>query len=302
MNQLSRGTVLAAATILGLVTATLVYVYLSKQRLQINPNTTVVVASKNIQPGTTITSDMLRLDSVPKEKVPAGTATDIDQVLDEVAKYGIRPGQPLSALNVCPKNRLSYVIPPYMRAVSVAVDPVIGVGGFLKPGDRVDVVATFAQNDASVTKTILQDVMLLAVGPDLSNADPNKAADQKPQIHATLAVMPLDAERLILADQRGKLRLALRRPDDPSTVSLKGVNGCQVIGAIPPDNPAKQQKQPVQKVAVTTPQPVFRDRPIMPVSPVKITELPNTARLAVEQSHTVQVVRGAKIEQVSVSE
>ncbi|HEY3297498.1 MAG TPA: Flp pilus assembly protein CpaB, partial [Armatimonadota bacterium] len=212
--------------------------------------------------------------------------------------------------NVTPKNRLAYVIPPFMRAVTVAVDPVVGVGGFLKAGDHVDVVATFVQNDASVTKTVLQDVLLLAAGTDLNGTsnNPNQAADQKPQGHATLAVMPPEAERLILADMRGKLRLTLRRPDDISFVSAKGVTGREVIGRVPADNPVLQT-MPRFDIASTRAQatkhaseaaknvPLFAQMQFPPARMQKAS----VPIMPISDAKTIQIVRGAKIEQVEVA-
>src|SRR5690606_36281457 len=103
---------------------------------------------------------------------------------------------------------LTFSIPPDKRAVSVGVNEVIGVAGFVKPGDRVDVLATFDRNFSGqdMTTTILQDVQVLATAQE-TESDPEKA---EVTTTVTLAVSLDEAERLTLAEERGTLRLVLR--------------------------------------------------------------------------------------------
>jgi CDP-diacylglycerol--glycerol-3-phosphate 3-phosphatidyltransferase len=92
------------------------------------------------------------------------------------------------------------------------------------------------------TKTVLQDVELLAIGSEVIQEDPESPrgtakAETRTQPTATLAVMSFDAEKLVFADSRGKVRLALRRSDDKAFVSAKGVTGRAVMGYVPSDAP-----------------------------------------------------------------
>ena len=295
MRQITKGKVLALALVLAAVTAFLVYYYLAKQDRMARLNSPIVVAAKEIPRGTVISEEMLRVASVPRDAVQPGTATATEMVVGRVANDRFGEGEPMSMEGTLPRNRLSYVIPPLMRAVTVALDPIIGVGGFLKPGDHVDVVATFNINDGTVTKTVLQDVELLATGAELI-ADDSGGKDAKPttQPNATLAVLPMDAEKLILAESKGKLRLTLRRPDDVSFVATRGVTGRSLIGSVPADSPQPRSSyspMPYQ------PTPALASAPASPP-----TMAPQPLPLPVKLEKTVMVIRGTKVEEAVVQE
>src|SRR5690606_27035208 len=128
------------------------------------------------------------------------TAADIvagEQVLwSRLLPKGVVPG-------------LAYNIPNDKRAVTVAVNEVIGVAGFIKPGDRVDVIATFAY-DPPLTTTILQTVIVLAIAQDMaSEVEPAAVVSTS----VTFALTPNQAARLVLAESMGSIRLSLRPPD-----------------------------------------------------------------------------------------
>jgi pilus assembly protein CpaB len=194
------------------------------------------------------------------------------------------------------------MVPAFMRAVTVALDPIIGVGGFLKPGDHVDVVATFEVNDGTVTKTVLQNVELLATGSEVTaeeiNPKTGRMTGSKAQPNATLAVLPTDAEKLILAESKGKLRLTLRRPDDVSFTRMKGVTGRDVIGVVPPDAPEKPVDNLLQAtLAGSVGQPVAVQQPTAPApaAPAKAGSKPAAGK-------RIQIIRGAEVEETVVPE
>ena len=133
------------------------------------------------------------------------------------------------------------VIPDGMRAVSVKVDEVIGVAGFVLPGTRVDVLATFGDRDAAITRVILQNVEALAAG---QTTQPD--AQGKPQTVPviTLLVSPEEAEDLTLAATQGQIQLALRGTLDQQSVRTDGSRvGGLVRGAT---------AEPVRRVAAST--------------------------------------------------
>lgn len=305
MNHIPKGKVLLLAVFLALVASSLVYVFLSKQHVDASSDIPVLVATRAIPSGVAIDTSMLRVREMKKNEMPTGAVVDTTVALGQVTKAPMGAGEIILASNLTPNDRLSYIVPPMMRAVTVALDPIIGVGGFLKPGDHVDVIATFALYDSTVTKTVLQDVMLLATGPDIEKAtknDENINSEQK-QVHATLAVLPADAERLILADSKGKLRLSLRRPDDPSHVRTRGITGRDMIGVIPTDIPKTIPSAllPVMsEPAKSLPQPspvsarVIRqsDRPMSTAA----AGAPVVQMKTAEKVKTIQVIRGSKVE------
>jgi pilus assembly protein CpaB len=115
-------------------------------------------------------------------------------------------------------STLAAVVGENMRAVSVRVNDVVGVGGFLLPGNRVDVVAAYRDRQDMLSETVVQNVKVLAI-------DQTAASDKNEPVvvrAVTLEVTPNDAEKLILAEQRGSIQLALRNPLD-ETVTKKVV-------------------------------------------------------------------------------
>jgi pilus assembly protein CpaB len=239
---------------------------------------------------------LLDVRNLPRRELSGKTLGSLQEVIGMVTVKDIGTGAPVTRDSVSQKYRLSQIVKPSMRAVTVSIDPIIGVGGFLKAGDRVDVIATFNVNNGTITKTVLQDVELIAIGPEAieeeETVDPNtgrNGARPKPQTNATLAVFPSDAEKLVLAESKGRLRLSLRRPDDRSYVATPGVTGRGVLGIVPSDVPEK--RQPVVRVSSGGPRPtpLMMQQPIMPLP-------------AAAQGKTVQVVRGTQVEDTPVPE
>ncbi len=306
MNRMSRNRVLAAAFCLGLVTAILVYAFLQNQAKQAKAEASVVAARQDIPARTIIEQGMVEIRSFPRQALPPAAAPDVESVVGMVAVSPIKARQPISMRAVAPKGAalgLSYAVPLFMRAVTVAVDPIIGVAGFLKPGDHVDVVATFNVNKGTVTKTVLQDVELLATGSQVveEEIDPStgKPAKPKAQPNATLAVTPTEAEKLILAESKGKLRLTLRSAGDTAFVASKGVTSRALLGVVPPDVPEKAAGAGGATTrTASAPQPLIREpapapwamRPLIPGSAG-----PGTGK-------RVQIVRGTKVEDALVGD
>lgn len=310
MAGISRKSYIAAAVCLALVTAALVYVYMSRIERAASAPVQVVTAAESIAPETLIKPEMLKTQKLPKSKVPPGAYTNTEPLVGKtVALTQIEQGAPIAQGMVGPAHRLSYRVPPFMRAVTVALDPIIGVGGFIKPGDRVDVVATFTVDKGSIAKTVLQDVELLATGSQLvaQEVEPETGKEAKSQAvpNATLAVMPSDAEKLILAEARGKLRLTLRGADDTSYTVSKGITSRALLGPVPPDVAERAEPSaaaPSTKVATTkkASQPVAGGPlpgtwvggfgPPEPVAPIPPPVL----------GKTIQVIRGSQVEETVV--
>lgn len=297
MNTKPKERILLLAILLGVAAAVMIWTLLrSTSGPPASTETQVVAAASNVPSGTVLTADKLQIRSFPTNALPPGAAVSKETVVGKVAQTDIKAGQPISANNLVAKDRMSYVIPKYMRAVTVGLDPVIGVGGFLKPGDRVDVIATFEMNSNSYAKTVLQNVTLLAIGAQ-SEEGGNVSADKvtsRAQPTATLAVTPTDAEKLILADAKGKLRLALRSSEDMAITPRKPVSAQAVMGVA--QAPQTQTARP--------PQPTLSYGPVMPPAPVSFgsDSLPRMAPAAVSTGKTIMIVRGTATEEAVVSE
>lgn len=309
MSRVPRNAIIAAALAMGVLAAFLAYSYMSKPAPsgEGEGKIQIVAAGKSIATGAILTEDMMRMQTVPQSALPADAVSDPQAVLGKVAMRDIKPGEPLAMGALSEKSRLSHMIPMYMRAVTVAVDPIIGVGGYLEPGDHVDVIATYNVNDGSIAKTVLQDVQLIAIGSEVveekatESADAEKAAP-KTQTNATLAVMPTAAEKLVLAESRGKLRLVLRRSDDQTFVETKGVTTRALFGIVQPDSPKS-----VTTAAARPPAPVVR-----PAPPVAVPSLPplDYGRYEIKPhaptetqgppKKIIEIIRGTKTEEVTV--
>src|SRR5438309_903792 len=209
-------------------TTVVAYLFLTRQQVQAldkenkgATQTMVVVARQEIRPlqllrGNWFAVKQVRADGVPRDAV--ATPADLN---GKVALVTMAPGQMVTERQVAtkgPELGMAYAVRPPRRAVTVALDPIIGVAGFPKPGNHVDVLATFTTDRGMVTRTVLQDVEILALGAEIQPVSKDRKAEKQAeaaqQPTATLAVLPPEAEKLILAESRGKLRLALRSVDD----------------------------------------------------------------------------------------
>jgi pilus assembly protein CpaB len=149
---------------------------------------------------------------------------------------------------------LPSLIPPGMRAVSVRVNDVVSVAGFVVPGTRVDVLLTGNPTGANQeqTTTVLENVAVIATGPTLA-----RTPSGEPQISAviTLLVSPDDAQKLTLAQAQGRIQLSLRNPLDTRQQDLLAVNADNLYKGIPAKAPAASPKIQVKRSAAQAPQP-----------------------------------------------
>jgi pilus assembly protein CpaB len=182
--------------------------------------TGVVVAATEIPFGTKILATHVKMVYWPKDNVPQGIVSDPALVIGKVANQKILPDEPVlagRAINMGGGSSLAALIEPGMRAVTVRVNDVIGVAGFLLPGNRVDVLATREENKRARTRTLLQDLKVLAV-------DQTAAADKdKPSVvrAVTLEMLPQEAEQLVAATEEGSVQLALRNPEDVALLTSR---------------------------------------------------------------------------------
>jgi pilus assembly protein CpaB len=199
------------------------------------PTKPVVVAAVDLQVGAEIAKDDVRIIQWPANAVPAQAMSDPSQVIGRGLVMPMIQNEPFLDLKLASKEAgagLPPAIPPGLRAVSVKVNEVIGVAGYVLPGTRVDVVATVSptQNSIDMTsKVILTNVQVLAAGTKIER----DAKDNKPipVSVVTLLVDPGQAERLTLASTEGKIQLALRNPLDKETPATPGIRPAALLGA-----------------------------------------------------------------------
>jgi pilus assembly protein CpaB len=196
--------------------------------------TSVVVARASVPLAASLTREHLDTVEWPNRLVPSGTLRSVDQAVGRVVRRPLAPGEPIlevALFETGTSGGLRAVIDKTRRAVSVKVDNVIGVAGFVTPGARVDVLATLRRVDHSralpYSKIILQNIRVLAVDQKLEEA---KSGDPELVSVVTLEVEPMQAEHLIYAAHEGRLQLAMRSPGDDENVALVSVGVGDVLG------------------------------------------------------------------------
>ena len=216
------------------------------------PGVDVIVASNDIQVGARIEEHDVRTVKYPASALPAGTYSARSKVMGRGVILPIAKGEFILPSKLAPENAgsgLPSLIPPGMRAVSVRVNEVVSVAGFVGPGTRVDILLTGTPNGGSEpqTTTVLQNVAVIAAGQRLER---NAAGDAQNTPVITLLVSPDDAERLTLASSEGHIQLALRNPldtrqDEVAAANAKGLYKGGTPLAAPPTvhpRPVKLQK------------------------------------------------------------
>jgi pilus assembly protein CpaB len=207
----------ALALALGAFVSLLVYNNLqSKNRSGNEGGVDVIVAANDIQVGTKVEMHDVRTAKFPPTELPQGVYGKASQVLGRGVVVPIAKGEFILPSKLAPENAgsgLPSLIPPGMRAISVRVNDVISIAGFVVPGTRVDVLLTGtpAASNEPQTTTVLQNVAVIAAGHTLERAATGEAQNT-PVI--TLLVSPDDAQRLTLASAEGHIQLALRNPLD----------------------------------------------------------------------------------------
>ena len=219
---------LVVAGVLGLGAATTVYSLMNKKGSPITivaAEVRMVVAKHAIVPGQTISTDDLTSISVTGKKTPGGTFAAPADVAGRVALMPIAENQPVLASLLADPNAgagLQALLPDGTRAITVQVDEVSGVGGLLVPGCRVDLLTSLhsAGPDSLITRTLVQDVKVIAVGQSLAAP----SADGGIPRSVTMVVTPLQAEMIELASNVGRPRLILRSGADHNIISSEGLS------------------------------------------------------------------------------
>jgi len=189
----------------------------------------VVVTATDLTFGTKLDRAMLRTVRYPKDAVPNGAYTSMDSVLGQTTKVFMSAREPVTAIKLSSRGGgLSMLVRPSMRAASLDVNQVSGVSGFVLPGDRVDVLVTVDprnMNEDAVTRTVLQNIEVLAAGQKTEQKDNKPITVQS----VTLLVDPDGAETLTLALHEGKIHLVLRNPDDQEVVRVASLSTRQML-------------------------------------------------------------------------
>ncbi len=201
--------------------------------------TAVVVAAMEVPFGTAIEARHVKLITVPQGTPLGNHFASLAEIEGLVATQKALPDEVLLKERFTKTgagSTLAALIRPDMRAMTVRVDDVVGVAGFLLPGNRVDVVAArkLQGSDRAITETILFDINVLAVD-QTSSQDKNDPVVVRA---VTLEMTPQQAEVLVRAREEGRIQLTLRNPTDDAQPQL----------AAGPPEPAPPPAPPVRKV------------------------------------------------------
>jgi pilus assembly protein CpaB len=240
MNRKKLLVALVVAGITGLAASMLTFNYLKRPMPAVaaeQPATgTVVVATAPLPLGTFLTEQHVKVVAWSAGTLPTGFFATEKDVVGRGLIVDVAANEPILATKLAPEGAgggLPVVIPEGKRAVSVKVDEVVGVAGFVLPGTRVDVIVTLdPETEGEVekpatTRVILQNVQVIASGQKIE-----KDEEGKPQTVTviTLLVTPEESEKLTLASTEGKIQMALRNAMDMDSVATFGVHAAELVG------------------------------------------------------------------------
>ncbi len=283
--------VLAGALLFGLLAAVTVSRYLSSAKGYSKDLRQVAVAKVAIPIGTKIVVDQVMVVPFPKDSTPDGSFETAEKLAGRVAVTNINPREPITEARLAPEGTaggLSAVIPEGYRAMTVKVDDVVGISGFIMPGTLVDVVVTIDPGDRGsqdpISKIVLQNIKVLANGQNIDKPESERETSSVKAV--TLQVTPEQAEKLALASTEGKLQLVMRNSIDQGDEQTPGVNKRGLLGgerAMPAPEPGSlKSEQPKPE-----PKPVRRHR-----AAVKL--VPATAPAPQAPRASVEIIEGAK--------
>jgi pilus assembly protein CpaB len=218
---------------------------------------TVVVASRAMPIGTELTEHDLKVVGWPAGSMVPGSIATIADVVNLGLIVSVLENEPITTSKLASRETgagLPPAIPSGMRAISIKVDDVIGVSGFVAPGNRVDLVVTIRREGDSMTRTVASNVQVLTAG---TRRDQTRTqTDAKGTSVVTLMVSPADAERIALAQSEGQIMLVLRNPLDDQPTVTSGIKTAELMGQLePPPPPAPVVKAPAPRRAVAPPPP-----------------------------------------------
>jgi len=219
------------------------------------PGADVLVAANDLSIGSKVEDKDVRVVRFPAADLPANCYHQKASVIGRGVILPIAKGEFFLPSKLAGENAgsgLTMLIPPGMRAVSVRVNEVIGVAGFVVPGTRVDVLLTGnpSGNGQEQTNTVLQNVAVVASGQKLER---NSAGQPQVAPVITLLVSPDDAQKLTLAQNQGKITLTLRSPLDTKQTDQGAVRADSLYKGVA--SPAPPAPRPKEKHVAVTPAP-----------------------------------------------
>jgi pilus assembly protein CpaB len=195
----------------------------------------VVVAAQNIPRGDMIRAGLVRTRNYPKDMVPAGAITTVQDAIDRAVFIPLISDEPVLDTKLAPRGAgrgMAALIPQGMRAFTIHTPSVAsGVAGFILPGNKVDVLLTLDSKGSSVTTTLLQNLEILAVDQRIDAPAENKVDASSNQLRSvTLLVTPDQAAKLDLGQAKGALHLSLRNLEDDQAAVTSPARLADLLG------------------------------------------------------------------------
>jgi pilus assembly protein CpaB len=213
----------------------------------------IVVSAGNLPWGTKIKPEMIKMAPYLRESLPVGYFSSTIDLKDRVIISSLKLNEPITEAKLAPTSvktgGVSAVLKPGMRAIAVKGDKIIGISGFINPGNRVDVIVTVEEPKTKKIKSkiFLEDTAVLATGTQIEK---NEKGEPMPVDVYTLEVNPEQAEKVALAASEGRLQFALRGVTDTEDLLTKGATIPELLAyqmwsdqkKIAPKNPVDSNK------------------------------------------------------------
>jgi pilus assembly protein CpaB len=261
MNRNTRTLVVVAVAVVLAAVASF-GVYRAVERIPVREvevaHHSAVVAKRNLPLGTLVTKEDVKLVPWPSADPLPGGFQKVEDVVDRGLIVPVLENEPLAESKLAAAEAgagLPPTIPAGMRAISVKVNEVIGVAGFTVPGTRVDVLAMVQQNQESMSRIVVSNVLVLTAGTRYDQEASRQDGKPIQSTVVTLAVTPTDAERIALAASGGQIVLALRNPLDVDSVATNGVKLAALMNGQTVSPPVVRTAAPKKVVAAPAPPP-----------------------------------------------
>lgn len=291
--------ILAAITF-GLIAAVSVSRYLASAAAYTRDLQTVVVAKVDIPIGSRIIAEQLTIAQFPRSVAPDEAFEGIDdKLVGRVAVTRIAAREPVTESRLAPigsAGGLSSVIPDGYRAMTVKVDDVVGVSGFILPGALVDIVVVISPPKSSgqedmISKIVLQNIKVLASGQNIDKPKNDREVERVPKA-VTLQVTPEQAEKLALASSEGRLQLVMRNSIDQTDADTQGANKTTLLSgekAAPVPEPGLGNKENKPKKAPVAASHFIRHKPI-----IAARETATAPGATAPDRPSIEVIEGSK--------
>jgi pilus assembly protein CpaB len=275
-------TVLGVSLVFALVVSSVFYQMSSKanngsKKQEVSDLRDLVIAARPLPVGLTVKAADVKVVKVPVQAFPKGAFAKPEDVLDRPVVSNILAEEPLIEGRLALRGSgvgLAPIIPVGYRAVTVRVNDVVGVAGFVLPGMRVDILITGHPpgNPNMVTKTVLQNITVLSAGQNIQTDSTGKPVDA-PSV--TMLVTPAQAELLTLAGNEGRIQLVLRNGGDQNIEKTDGLSIAALYGThskVSPAGPSTNRDEQVERRPRPRPQPVAYAPVPLPPPPAPVPD------------------------------